>query len=175
MATVRHKVFHEAEPDRSRDGQIIEIDPTEIAIKEISKIILERVDDITDEIPITEAEIIVSGGRGVGGEDGFKLIRQVAETLGGSVGASRAAVDSSWIPFRHQVGQTGKTVAPKLYIACGISGAIQHRTGMQTSDFIVAINTDKSAPIFDIADIGLVGDLFEVLPILLSKIKNYRS
>jgi electron transfer flavoprotein alpha subunit len=173
MATVRHKVFKEALPDSSRKGEIIEIDANEIAIGEFAKIIIERIDDSSgEELSVADADIIISGGRGIGGQDGFGLLYELAKTLGGAVGASRAAVDAGWIPYRNQVGQTGKTVAPKLYIACGISGAVQHKVGMQTSDFIVAINKDKSAPIFDIADIGIVGDVFEVLPPLIRALQN---
>ena len=126
-------------------------------------------------VDLEGAEIIVSGGRGVGGPDGFAVIRQLADALGGVVGASRAAVDADWIPYAHQVGQTGKTVAPKIYIACGISGAIQHIAGMSGSDCIIAINRDPEAPVFDVAHYGIVGDLFEVIPVLVEEIKKYRQ
>jgi electron transfer flavoprotein alpha subunit len=123
-------------------------------------------------VSLVEADIIVSGGRGTGGEEGFKILKDLADTLGGALGASRAAVDSGWIPYEHQVGQTGKTVKPKIYIACGISGAIQHMAGMRTSDCIVAINKDPEAPIFKNATIGIVGDYKVVVSKMLEKFKS---
>ena len=126
-------------------------------------------------VNIQESAILVSGGRGLDNEKGFDLLRRLAVALNGDIAASRAAVDAGWIPYPHQVGQTGKTVAPKLYIACGISGAIQHVAGMQSSDTIVAINRDRNAAIFDVADFGLVGDLYEVIPKLIAKIEEIRG
>jgi len=126
-------------------------------------------------VNIQESDILISGGRGLDNEKGFELIAHLADTLGAKVSASRAVVDAGWIPYPHQVGQTGKTVAPKLYIACGISGAIQHVAGMQSSETIVAINRDADAPIFNVADFGVVGDLYEVIPKLIDKIEEKRG
>jgi len=170
MATVRHRVFELPEMDASRQGQIVAVDPVmaedDVATK-VVEFIMEQ-----GEVNLADAKIIVSGGRGVGGPEGFAPIRELAEVLGGAVGASRAAVDAGWIPYAHQVGQTGRTVRPDLYIACGISGAVQHLAGMGTAKVIVAINRDPDAPIFGVANYGIVGDLFEVVPALTAQFRE---
>lgn len=174
MATVRPKVMKAMEPDAGRKGEIITVEPSATNL-EAKLEVLETV--ISDEVNVNiqESDILVSGGRGLESEKGFELIKQLADAMGGSVSASRAVVDAGWIPYPHQVGQTGKTVAPKLYIACGISGAVQHVAGMQSSETIVAINRDKNAPIFDVADYGLVGDINEIIPKLIRKIEEKRG
>lgn len=169
MATVRHKVMKKVKPEAGRTGRIIEEEPkTDLTRTRIVEVLHE----MGNQVNLAEADIIVSGGRGLGGPENFAMIEELAKELGAAVGASRAAVDADWIPAYHQVGQTGKTVCPKLYVACGISGAIQHMAGMSSSDFIVAINKDPDAPIFDIADIGIVGDVFEVVPMMTKVLRE---
>ena len=171
MATVRPGIMKELEKDDGRSGEVIEV-PVKLSDDEIKTKILEIVKEAKKRVNLEEAQIIVSGGRGVGGKDGFKIIRELAEVLGGEVGGSRVAVEKEWIEQDHQVGQTGKTVRPSLYIACGISGSIQHRAGMQNSDIIVAINKDPDATIFKICHYGIVGDLHEVVPLLIEDFKK---
>jgi electron transfer flavoprotein alpha subunit len=174
MATVRPLVMKPNVYDADRAGEIITVTPSKERLTSRVKV-LRSVTEKSDQVNITEAEVVVAGGRGMGSEKGFALVHELAEALGGAVAASRAAVDSGWIPYPHQVGQTGKTVCPKLYITCGISGAIQHVVGMNSSDTIIAINKDPEAPIFNVATYGIVGDLFEVLPKLIEKIREKRD
>ncbi len=171
MATVRHKVFKESPLDTTRKGKVIEESITPTLLTSRTKL-LDIVEEVTATINIAEADIIVSGGRGMRGPENFAILEELARVLGGAVGSSRAAVDSGWMPYSHQVGQTGKTVCPKIYIACGISGQIQHLVGMQSSDIIIAINKDPDAPIFTVATFGIVGDVFEVVPLLTRKFKE---
>jgi electron transfer flavoprotein alpha subunit len=169
ITTVRPNVLAAREPDPAATAAVEPIAAADVDIRA-------RVVDIAGagegEIDVAEADIIVSGGRGVGGPEGFAPVRSLARTLGAAVGASRAAVDAGWIEHAHQVGQTGKTVTPNLYIACGISGAIQHLAGMKTSKVIVAVNTDPEAPIFKLANYGIVGDLFKVVPAMEEEFKK---
>jgi electron transfer flavoprotein alpha subunit len=164
MATLRRRVFAPLDPDPGRDGQVV----TAGAVLSEDQIRTKLVEFLAQEgeVSLADANIIVAGGRGVGGPEGFEPVLALAETLNGAMGASRAAVDAGWIPYVHQIGQTGKTVQPDLYIAVGISGAIQHLAGMKTSKVIVAINKDTEAPIFKLATYGVVGDLFKIVPAL---------
>ena len=169
MATVRPNVLEALPPVEPGEIEVLEISPDPGSLDSPVEVLAQHVEETGAE-NISEADVIVSGGRGVGGPEGFDVIRDLAETLGGSVGASRAAVDAGWIPYAHQVGQTGTTVQPRLYIACGISGAVQHLVGMQSAETIIAINKDPGAPILQKADYGLVGDLHVLIPRLIEAI-----
>lgn len=169
MSSVRPRVFSAPAPNPQATGEIVR-EPIPITEDEATTCILEFIRDKGESVDIEYADVIVAGGRGLGGPEGFNLLKELADALGGVVGASRPCVDAGWIGYAHQVGQTGKTVRPKLYIAAGISGALQHKVGMQNSDFIIAINSDPAAPIFEVADVGIVGDLFQVIPAMLAEI-----
>jgi len=174
MATVRPKVFPKVEPAAEPIGKVVKeaIDFSALPIRVKA---LKKVEELLDAIPIDEADIIVSGGRGIGSQENYRLIEELAQLLGGAAGASRAVVDEGWAPYARQVGQTGRTVSPKIYIACGISGAVQHQIGMRSAETIIAINKNRDAPIFQIADYGIVGDVKEILGSLIKILKKQRS
>jgi electron transfer flavoprotein alpha subunit len=171
MATVRPRVFKKGHPITGRRGDVVKLDFSQDNLVSRTRLI-SFVEDIGEKIKLDEADIIVAGGRGLGKADNFKLLEELAGVLGAALGSSRPPVDEGWISYSHQVGQTGKTVCPKLYIACGISGSVQHMAGMHTADTIVAINRDPAAPIFGIATYGIVGDLFKVVPLMIGSLKK---
>ncbi|MDI3328891.1 MAG: electron transfer flavoprotein subunit alpha/FixB family protein [Alicyclobacillaceae bacterium] len=173
MATARAGVFEALPRDESRTGEIIPV-PPQMKPEEITTEVLEFL-EATGKVNLEDADVIVAGGRGLGGPGAFRLLQDLADELGGVVGASRAAVDLGWIGHDHQIGQTGATVRPKLYFAIGISGAIQHVVGMQNATYIVAINKDPEAPIFKIANYGIVGDLFQIVPAITNAIRQRKA
>ena len=170
MATVRPGVMQKIAPIEGAKANVVEFNPGFTPDNKYVEI-LDIVKSVVDTVDISEAKILVSGGRGVGSAENFKLLDDLAEVLGGTVSCSRAVVDNGWKPKDLQVGQTGKTVRPNVYFAIGISGAIQHTAGMEESDIIIAINKDESAPIFDVADYGIVGDLNKIVPMLTAQLK----
>jgi len=173
MSTVRPHAFKRGAPDASRHGEIIRLDFDTQSVTSRTKLV-HLIRDLTEKVKLEDADIIVCGGRGLGKAENFQIIAELAEVLGAALGSSRPPVDDGWISYSHQVGQTGKTVSPKLYIACGISGAPQHLAGMQTSETVVAINEDPDAPIFGVVTYGIVGDLFKVVPMLTATLREMR-
>ena len=175
MSTVRPHVMPMPEKDTTSKGEIVR-ETVPLTVDSIAAKVLQIIEDAkTDTVDVAAAEIIVSGGRGMCNMENYGILQELADELGGVVGCSRAAVEAGWMPLERQVGQTGKTVRPKIYIACGISGAIQHLVGMQDSDIVIAINRDKDAPIFEVATFGIVGDLFQIVPALTRYIKERKA
>ena len=173
MATVRYKMFPEAKPVEAPKGVVVNKAVDMGSVRDRVRVL--GFEEAREDVSITDADVVVSGGLGMGEAKGFELIKELADALGGAVGASRPTVDEGWIDYRHQVGLSGRTVRPKLYVACGISGAVQHQAGMKTSDVIIAVNKDREAPIFKISSLGVVGDLYEVVPRLIEKIKEHNE
>ncbi len=172
VVTVRSGSF--GKPER-QEGRTAPVQEESVQVPALRAVIRESVKELSEAVNLEDAEVIVSGGRGMGSAENFQLVQTLADLLGGVVGASRPAIEDGWVPRNHQVGQSGKIVAPKLYIACGISGAMQHVSGMSGSGFIVAINKDEDAPIFDIADVGIVGNVLDVLPLMIEQIKERKA
>jgi electron transfer flavoprotein alpha subunit len=173
MATVRPYAFKKGEPDPSRRGEIVRVDLEKQPTASRTKL-LDVINDLDQKVKLEWADIVVCGGRGLGKAENFQVVAALAEALGAGLACSRPPVDDGWVPYSHQIGQTGRTVAPRLYIACGVSGAPQHLAGMQTSEVILAINSDPKAPIFEVATYGIVGDLFKVIPLLTARLAALR-
>jgi electron transfer flavoprotein alpha subunit len=169
MSTVRPRVMNALESDPKRTGRVITESLLETEKTDLKKV-LEVFHDTENAVNLADARFIIAGGRGVKGPEGFKLLKALAERVNGAVGASRAAVDSGWVPYNHQVGQTGQTVQATVYVACGISGQIQHLVGMQSCDYIIAIDKNPDTPMMQLADVSIVGDLFEIIPALVNEI-----
>jgi len=174
MATVRPKVMKALDPDTGRLGRIIE-EKIDLIEEDMRTKVLQIVNDVTKKASLAEAHVIVCGGKGMGDLQNFQLVNELAETIGASVGGTRDVVEAGWLPHEQQVGQTGETVTPKIYFAIGISGAIQHIVGMKNSEFIIAINKDPNAPIFDVATYGIVGDAMEIVPKLIDQFKQAKT
>ena len=172
VVTVRSGTF--GKPEETA-GRTVPVTEETVENSELKAVIKEAVQELSESVNLEDAEVIVAGGRGMGSAENFQLVRDLAELLGGVVGASRPAIEDGWVPRNHQVGQSGKIVAPKLYIACGISGAMQHVSGMSGSGYIVTINKDEDAPIFDVADVGIVGNVMDILPLMIEEIKARKS
>ncbi|MEK3855358.1 electron transfer flavoprotein subunit alpha/FixB family protein [Cytobacillus sp. FSL H8-0458] len=174
MATVRPKVMKAMEPDPDRHGEVIE-EPIALREDDMRTKVIKIVKDVTKKVNLAEAHVVVAGGKGMGDLQNFQLIHELADTIGATVGGTRDVVEAGWLPHEQQVGQTGETITPKIYFAIGISGAIQHVVGMKNSEFIIAINKDPQAPIFDVATYGIVGDALEIVPKLIKEFKEARE
>lgn len=172
VISVRSGTFGKPEQDPALTASVTEV---AVAPCELRAVVKEAVKELSENVNLEDAEVIVAGGHGMGSAENFQLVYELAELLGGMVGASRPAIDDGWAPRNRQIGQSGKIVAPKLYIACGISGAIQHVSGMTGSGFIVAINKDENAPIFDVADVCIVGNVTDILPLMIEEIKSHKN
>ena len=172
VISVRSGTFGKPDQDAARTAPVTE---ETVEAVELRAVIKEAVKELSESVNLEDAEVIVAGGRGMGSAENFQMVHELAQLLGGVVGASRPAIEDGWVPRNHQIGQSGKIVAPKLYIACGISGATQHASGMSGSGYIVAINKDEDAPIFDIADVGIVGNVTEILPLMIEEIKARKA
>lgn len=174
FALLRSGAFKKAEPDTAKAGEVI-AEAIECPADAIKTKIADVVKEISETVNLEEADVIVAGGRGVGNAENFAILKELADALGGVIGATRAPIEAGWISRAYQIGQSGKSVAPKLYIACGISGATQHVAGITGADYIVAINKDEDASIFDIANVGIVGNLLEVVPVLTAEVKKFKA